>query len=67
MDMGVFHTYCVIALWTILLYFLTLLGIPVWQENLQNIRRQLINGEKSCWDFSSLGISLALLDDFLIK
>ena len=63
----IFHTYCVIALWTILLYFLTLLGIPVWQENLQNIRRQLINGEKSCWDFSSLGISLALLDDFLIK
>ena len=63
----IFHTYCVIALWTILLYFLTLLGIPVWQENLQNIRRQLINGEKSCWDLSSLGISLALLDDFLIK
>lgn len=63
----IFHIYCVIALWTILLYFLTLLGVPAWQENLQNIRRQLVNGEKHCWDFYSLGISLDLIEEFFDK
>ena len=63
----IFHIYCVIALWTILLYFLTLMGIPVWQENLQNIRRQLINGEKGSWNFYSLGVPIASFDEFFSK
>ena len=54
----IFHVYCIIALWTILLYFLTLLGIPSWQENLQTVRRQLINGEKKNWNFSEFGTFL---------
>jgi len=50
-----------------LLYFLTLLGVPTWQDNLQNIRRQLINGEKSYWDISSLGVPFASFEEFFNK
>ncbi len=54
----IFHIYCLIALWTILLYFLALLVIPSWQENLQSVRRQLINGEKKNWNFFEFGAFL---------
>lgn len=63
----IFHIYCVIALWTILLYFLAILRVPSWQENLQNIRRQLVNGEKRSWDFYSLGIPFASYGEFFNK
>ena len=63
----IFHIYCIIALWTILLYFLTLIGVPAWQENLQNVRRQLINGENPYWKFSSFGVPLALIEHFFPK
>ena len=60
-DGFILHCFFSILIYQLLLYFLTLLEVPRWQENLTEIRNQIINAPMKPWNFDFLRIPLAFL------
>ena len=59
-DGFVFHCYMVFILIMLLMFFVALLGLPRWQENLTELWGQLRYSSDEPWDFSRLRVPLAV-------
>ena len=58
----VIHCYFVLILFLLLQYFLALLNIPRWQENITTLWRQLRHGPSDPWDFTIFKVPMMFLE-----